>query len=72
MESAVAKRHPALCDGLDHAGLKQERRAVRVIPGNLSWQWQESDIILSFELSRGAYATSLLREIIMWSNSSAA
>lgn len=71
-EIAVAALNRALCDGLEMAGLKQERRAVRVLPIGLTWAWCENDLTLDFELPRGAYATSLLREIITWSNSGAA
>ena len=43
LESRIAAEQPELCDGLEHAGLKQERRALAALPANLSWQWQEDD-----------------------------
>jgi tRNA pseudouridine13 synthase len=51
-------------NGLEHVGLKQERRALRVIPGDLRWDWPEGDLELRFFLPAGAYATSLLRELV--------
>ena len=65
LENKVAERHAILCEGLEHSGLNQDRRALAAIPGNLSWQWQENDqLMLSFSLSGGYYATSLIREFI--------
>ena len=58
-----------LCNGLEYAGLKQERRDLLVIPEKLSWQWgsagegQSWSLQLDFQLPPGAYATSLLREL---------
>jgi len=36
---------------------------LRFRPGQLQWQWQDGDLLLQFFLSRGCYATSLLREL---------
>ncbi len=54
----------ALRDGLERAGLKQERRALRLHATNLQWQWLEDDALeVAFELPPGSYATSLLAEL---------
>lgn len=70
LEAEVAGRFPQLCDGLEHAGLKQERRALSALPEQLRWQWQQGqdnpervDLMLTFSLPAGYYATSVLREI---------
>lgn len=50
--------------GLESAGLKQERRATRLRPGGLAWDWIGDDTLeLRFELPPGAYATSVLAEL---------
>lgn len=50
--------------GLEAAGLKQERRATRLRPQALAWDWLEPDVLrLGFGLLPGAYATSVLAEI---------
>lgn len=50
--------------GLEAAGLKQERRALRVRVGELRWQWLADDALeLDFQLPPGAYATELLAEL---------
>ena len=51
--------------GLAAAGLKQDRRALRVFPAGLDWQCVEPDkMVLEFFLPQGAYATAVLRELL--------
>lgn len=53
-----------LRDGLERAGLKQERRALRLCATHLQWQWlQDGALELAFELPPGSYATSVLVEL---------
>lgn len=50
--------------GLEVAGLKQERRALRLQPQSLQWRWLAADVLeLSFALPPGTYATVVLREL---------
>lgn len=54
----------SLRSGLERAGLKQERRALRLRPQRLEWTWlAENGLGLRFELPAGAYATVVLREL---------
>lgn len=54
----------ALRAGLEKAGLKQERRALRLRPQALRWDELSDDVLeLRFELPAGAYATVVLREL---------
>ena len=64
METAVAEKLSAWCQGLEKQGLKQERRAARLFPEELSLTNDESSITLSFSLPSGSYATAVLREIV--------
>jgi tRNA pseudouridine13 synthase len=65
LEMRVAGQHAALCDGMEHAGLDQERRALVAHPAGLSWEWPQADqLVLSFTLPAGNYATSVLSEIL--------
>ncbi len=65
LENAVAERHATLCDGMEHAGLDQERRALVASPLDMSWEWpQDHQLMLSFSLAAGTYATSVLNEIL--------
>jgi tRNA pseudouridine13 synthase len=52
------------CYALEHAGLKQERRATVLLPDSLHWQrLGEDQLELSFGLSGGCFATMVLREV---------
>jgi len=52
--------------GLEAAGLKQERRALRLPVADLHWQQPAVDrLVLEFSLPAGAYATSVLRELVV-------
>lgn len=63
-ERAALAGSDELCDGLEKAGLKQERRALRVMAGNLAWTWPEDDqLSLGFRLPAGSYATALLAQL---------
>jgi tRNA pseudouridine13 synthase len=65
LENAVAERHAALCDGLEHAGLDQERRALVASPAGMSWEWPQADqLVVAFSLPAGNYATAVLNEIL--------
>jgi tRNA pseudouridine13 synthase len=74
IEQQVADAWQDLSAGLVAAGLESERRALRVIPALLSWDWEtvtdpgESAqgllLRLRFALPPGAYATAFIRELI--------
>lgn len=50
--------------GLEKAGLSQDRRALRVFPSDFSWQFLDNEQLeLTFFLPAGSYATSVLREL---------
>ena len=51
-------------EGLIELGLKTERRTLKLIPKGLTVvQENETDLVLSFELNKGCFATSVLREL---------
>ncbi|MBP3973733.1 tRNA pseudouridine(13) synthase TruD [Pseudoxanthomonas spadix] len=55
---------PALRAGLEAAGLKQERRALRQQAVDLRWTWLDGQTLeLGFALAPGSYATALLHEL---------
>lgn len=61
LEEATVLPHASICKGLADAGLRQERRALRVRATEFDFQWVSADVLkLSFFLPAGAYATSLL------------
>ncbi len=65
LEDAIVARDSALAQGLEAAGLRQERRALRLLPQELTLQWlDESALRIAFQLPAGCYATTLLRELV--------
>ncbi len=65
LENAVAERHATLCNGMEHAGLDQDRRALVASPADMSWEWPQADqLVITFSLPAGVYATSVLNEIL--------
>jgi len=57
--------YEAWCEGLASAGLKQERRCLRLSPRDLRWDLSGPQTLeLAFVLPAGAYATSVLRELV--------
>ena len=64
LEQAVLSPWLAWCNGLEHAGLSQERRSLVLKPENLLWKWQAMDLILSFSLGSGEFATTILSELV--------
>lgn len=63
LEAAIAAAQPDLAEGLAAAGLRQERRALRLPVRELSWRWLEGDLEASFFLPAGAYATVVLQAL---------
>ncbi len=43
--------------------LEGQRRAIRLVPQELSWHLDGGDLVIRFFLPKGAYATTVLREI---------
>jgi tRNA pseudouridine13 synthase len=77
MDDALALELEALApfvslkEGLEAAGLSQDRRALRLLPVSLEWTWRADDALeVSFELPPGCYATVVLRELADTTHSS--
>jgi len=53
-----------LRDGLERAGLEQERRALRLRPEGFAWRWPQADALeVAFSLPPGSYATAVLGQL---------
>jgi tRNA pseudouridine13 synthase len=64
LEADIGAQYAELIAGLAAAGVDSARRATRLLPRDFSWSFQEDDLVLSFWLPSGAFATSVLREIV--------
>ena len=64
LEQTIADENTEFASALEQAGMKQERRAMRLLPVNMQWQFEaDNSLIVSFELTKGSYATAVLREL---------
>lgn len=59
----------ALATGLEQREVKAQRRALRLPVEDLSWQWsdeqnEEQTLVLSFTLTTGSFATSVLASVV--------
>lgn len=64
LERAVVSRHPALAQVFSRTRMKPERRPLVLIPDSMAWQWLDpATLSLSFALSPGQFATSVLADL---------
>lgn len=63
LETRTIEAFADLAAGLVAAGLRQERRALRLPVRELTWQWQGADLELGFFLPAGCYATTVLHAL---------
>ena len=65
-----------LAAGLEQRDIKAQRRALRLPIEELSWEWQDADdglsLVLSFTLTTGSFATSVLSSLVQNLSSSSA
>ncbi|MDG6778968.1 tRNA pseudouridine(13) synthase TruD [Thiomicrorhabdus sp. zzn3] len=72
LEASVLQERPEWLTGLEKLGLKQDRRALVLRPGDFNWEWLKSDefnechpdLKLCFSLPSGSFATAVIRELI--------
>lgn len=64
VEAAVIDRYPQFKQGLIAAKVQQQRRALRLPVRDLECHLEQTDLVLTFRLQAGSYATMVLREII--------
>ena len=68
-EQKIAAIYPDWFNGLKSAGVSSSRRPLRVIPVNLKYRCDAySALEIEFELPSGSFATSLLREIVSFTD----
>jgi len=68
LEQALLAPYAVFRTGLEAAGLDQERRALRLSVTDLSWERLGDDLRLRFRLPAGAYASTVLREVLLVDN----
>lgn len=64
LELNCAGRFPDITQALNALGLKQERRAIRIVPQDFTWQIEDNTLKMQFSLPAGCFATSIVRELL--------
>ena len=64
IEQTVLSNWPQLTEVLVNQRVAASRRALRLIPAGLEWGFDGDDLDLQFILPPGAYATTVLREVL--------
>jgi len=65
LEQSVLSKWPELIEVLVSDRVQASRRSLRLIPGDLEWEFEGDTLELSFTLPPGAYATIILREVLV-------
>jgi tRNA pseudouridine13 synthase len=65
LAQSIGEKHTELASGLEQLA-DEGSRPLRLAVRDLEWKVDQSDLYLSFSLTRGGYATSVLREIARW------
>ena len=63
LEQRVGAELAEACELVIAAGMNQERRALRLAVRDLSWEREGGDAVLRFWLTKGSFATTVLREL---------
>lgn len=64
LEEQVYAMHQELCDGIRSSRVEWSTRPAVMFSNDLTYEWDNVDLILRFSLSKGAFATALLSEIV--------
>lgn len=65
LAQSLGEKHAELANGLERLA-DEGSRSLRLAVRELEWKVDQSDLYLCFSLTRGGYATSVLREIARW------
>ncbi|MDB6162316.1 MAG: tRNA pseudouridine synthase, partial [Gammaproteobacteria bacterium] len=63
LESGVAAQLLPASELVQEAGMEQERRSLRLAVRDLHWSREADAVVLHFRLTRGSFATTVLREL---------
>ncbi len=64
LEERVAAPLAQVCQFACAAGLRQERRSLRLVARELAWEIDAEGVVLRFWLRSGSFATAVLRELL--------
>ncbi len=68
VEQAVLNNWPQLTGLLTAQRVQASRRSLRLYPSGLEWDFNDGELELVFTLPPGTYATTILREVLVFSD----
>ncbi|MEX0975471.1 MAG: tRNA pseudouridine(13) synthase TruD [Woeseia sp.] len=66
LEQAIAGQFELHARGLERHGVESARRPLRLAVRALKWETGEGTLTVEFQLSSGAFATAVLRELVLY------
>jgi tRNA pseudouridine13 synthase len=64
LEERIATTLPEPCELVAAVGMKQERRSLRLAVRDLTWSREGTALRIAFRLTKGSFATTVLRELV--------
>jgi tRNA pseudouridine13 synthase len=64
LEERIATSLPEPCELVAAVGMKQERRSLRLAVRDLTWSREGTALRIAFRLTKGSFATTVLRELV--------
>lgn len=64
LEARILEPHAGLIDGLRKARVDASRRSLRLCPFEMEWELQGNRLSIGFSLPPGAYATTVIGELV--------
>ena len=64
LEERIGAEMEEPCALVIAAGMRQERRSLRLTVRDIEWSREGADVVVRFWLTRGSFATTVLREVI--------
>lgn len=68
IEKKVLRDWPQITEVLTAQRVQSSRRALRLYPAALEWNFDNDNLVLFFSLPPGTYATTVLREILVFAD----
>ena len=64
LENHVLQQWSEISELLIAQGMQAGRRSLRLLPADMDWRFEKDNLVLKFSLPAGAYATTVLRELL--------
>lgn len=68
--AASWQQHKSILESMLELDFSREERTTRLYPMDMKWEIADAQLILQFTLTKGSFATSVLRELVKFTNCS--